>query len=141
MPDTPAPPLTRRIVDRMVERFRTASLIGLISLAGYIATIFAANWAIERYGIDRAAQDAFAVQSQEKTGAAYAQDRYQAELAPLDELAQDEHPRPDTTLERLASLLGPGGLPLDPENRSPGIVADAARVVKGVGGVNLRTDG
>ena len=36
----------------------------------------------------------------------------------------------DAVIERLTSLLGPGGLPLDPENRSPGIVADAVRVVK-----------
>jgi hypothetical protein len=39
----------------------------------------------------------------------------------------------DAVIERLISLLGPGGLPLDPENRSSGIVADAVRVVKGVG--------
>lgn len=58
----------------------------------------------ERYGIDRATQDAFALRSQQRTAAAYAQRRYQAELVPLGQLAEDEHPRPDTTPQRLASL-------------------------------------
>jgi hypothetical protein len=39
----------------------------------------------------------------------------------------------DAIIGRLTSLLGPGGLPLEPENRGAGIVADAVRVVKGVG--------
>lgn len=39
------------MLDRMIHQLRTASLLGLVSLAGYIGTIFAANWAIERFGI------------------------------------------------------------------------------------------
>jgi hypothetical protein len=36
----------------------------------------------------------------------------------------------DGVIGRLAALLGPGGLPRDPENRGPGIVADVIRVAK-----------
>jgi uncharacterized PurR-regulated membrane protein YhhQ (DUF165 family) len=35
----------------MIARVRQAPLVGLLSLAGYIATIFLANWAIARFGI------------------------------------------------------------------------------------------
>jgi uncharacterized PurR-regulated membrane protein YhhQ (DUF165 family) len=35
----------------MIKQLRTASVLSLVSLAGYIGTIFAANWAIERFGI------------------------------------------------------------------------------------------
>ena len=58
----------------------------------------------DRYQIDREAQDAFALQSQRNTARAYAEGVYQDELAPLDELDTDEHPRPETTLEQLAGL-------------------------------------
>ncbi len=62
-----------------------------------------------RYRIDRRAQDAFALQSQQRTALARRENRFQAELAPLDELAAsseqyDEHPRPDVTMEQLAAL-------------------------------------
>jgi len=58
----------------------------------------------ERYAIDRAAQDAFALRSHQNTAKAYAEGRYRDELVPLDELDKDEHPRPDTTLDKLADL-------------------------------------
>ncbi len=58
----------------------------------------------ERYAIDRAAQDAFALSSQQNTAKAYAEGRYEDELVPVAELERDEHPRPDTTLEKLAGL-------------------------------------
>ncbi len=58
----------------------------------------------QHYGIDRAAQDAFALRSQQNTRRAYAEGRYQDELVPVDKLERDEHPRPDTTLEQLAAL-------------------------------------
>ncbi len=58
----------------------------------------------QRYEIDRTAQDAFALRSQQNTHRAYAAGRYQAELVPVGKLERDEHPRPDTTLEQLAAL-------------------------------------
>ncbi len=58
----------------------------------------------ERFAITREAQDHFAFESQQKTARAAAEGRFDAELAPLADLQADEHPRPDTTLEKLASL-------------------------------------
>lgn len=55
-------------------------------------------------GISRDAQDRFALQSQQRAGAAMATGAFQDEIAPLKELAIDEHARPDTTLEKLAAL-------------------------------------
>jgi len=75
-----------------------------------------------RYGIGRAAQDAYALQSQQRTAAAQAAGRFDAEIVPLPTrmavmdratgdvslrdvlLEQDEGNRPDTTLEGLAGL-------------------------------------
>ena len=54
----------------------------------------------ERWEISREAQDAFALRSQERWAAADFSD----ELVPAGELERDEHPRPDTTAEKLASL-------------------------------------
>jgi acetyl-CoA acyltransferase len=68
------------------------------------------------YHVSRADQDAFALRSQQRTAAAYARGFFAAELMPV-EIAQrrgkallverDEHPRPETTLEQLASLPTP----------------------------------
>lgn len=72
----------------------------------------AAERLAERFGIDRARQDAFALGSQQKTAEAYAEGRYRDELVPLAELDRDEHPRPDATLNGLAALrpaFKPGG--------------------------------
>jgi acetyl-CoA acyltransferase len=56
------------------------------------------------FAITRAAQDRFALRSHEKALAA--RERLDAEIVPVTdaELASDEGPRPDTTLERLAKL-------------------------------------
>jgi 3-oxoadipyl-CoA thiolase len=54
----------------------------------------------ERWGITRAEQDAFALRSQQR----WAEAELSEELVAVGELARDEHPRPDTTAERLAAL-------------------------------------
>ncbi|MCC6075610.1 3-oxoadipyl-CoA thiolase [Pseudomonas sp. GCM10022188] len=69
-----------------------------------------------QFNVSRADQDAFALRSQQKTGAAMARGRFAREIVPV-EIAQrkgpakvvdqDEHPRPDTTLEQLAKLGTP----------------------------------
>jgi len=68
---------------------------------------------VERYGLSRAAQDAFAAESQRKAAAALATDRFQSEITPIlipqrkgEPLAfvKDEQPRPDTSAESLARL-------------------------------------
>jgi 3-oxoadipyl-CoA thiolase len=67
----------------------------------------------ERYGISRADQDAFALESQRRYADAAAAGRFADELVPVSVvgrkgavtvIADDEHPRPDTTLEALAKL-------------------------------------
>ena len=54
----------------------------------------------ERWGITRSEQDAFALRSQQRWAAA----ELSEELVAVGELTRDEHPRPDTTAERLAAL-------------------------------------
>ncbi|MCX7168313.1 MAG: 3-oxoadipyl-CoA thiolase [Rhodocyclales bacterium] len=70
------------------------------------------------FRIGRADQDAFALRSQQRWGAAQAAGFFKNEIVPV-EIAQkkgepkifdtDEHPRPDTTLEQLARLKGING--------------------------------
>jgi acetyl-CoA acyltransferase len=70
------------------------------------------------FGIARADQDAFALRSQQRWGAANAAGFFKGEIVPV-EIAQkkgepklfdtDEHPRTDTTLEQLAKLKGING--------------------------------
>jgi len=70
------------------------------------------------FKIGRAEQDAFALRSQQRWGAAQAAGFFKDEIVPV-EIPQkkgepkffdtDEHPRPDTTLEQLAKLKGING--------------------------------
>ncbi|HEU4455572.1 MAG TPA: acetyl-CoA C-acyltransferase [Longimicrobium sp.] len=67
----------------------------------------------EEYGVSRADQDAFALDSQRRSAAAIESGWFRGEIAPV-EIPQrkgppvvvdnDEHPRPDTTAEQLAGL-------------------------------------
>jgi len=70
----------------------------------------------EQFNISRQDQDAFALRSQQRTGAAQANGRLAQEIVPVtipqrkgDAIVvhEDEHPRPDTRLEKLASLPTP----------------------------------
>lgn len=65
------------------------------------------------YQVSRADQDAFAVRSQQRAGAAQARGYFTGEIVPVSVpggktgpviVDRDEHPRPDTTLEALAKL-------------------------------------
>jgi 3-oxoadipyl-CoA thiolase len=58
----------------------------------------------ERWSISREDQDAFALASQRRHAAAVEAGRFADELVPVGDVARDEHPRPDTTAEKLASL-------------------------------------
>jgi acetyl-CoA acetyltransferase family protein len=57
-----------------------------------------------QYCLDRATVDAFALRSQQRTRAGWEAGAYADEIVPVGEMARDEHPRPDTTAERLAAL-------------------------------------
>lgn len=58
----------------------------------------------ERFGVSREEQDAFALQSQQRWAAANEAGRFDDELVAVDDVTRDEHPRPDTSLEKLGSL-------------------------------------
>ncbi|MDZ7839572.1 MAG: 3-oxoadipyl-CoA thiolase [Gammaproteobacteria bacterium] len=70
----------------------------------------------EEFGISRADQDAFAARSQQRAGKAMEAGRLAVEMVPV-EIPQkkgapvivdrDEHPRPDTTVEKLSRLPAP----------------------------------
>lgn len=69
----------------------------------------------EDFQISRADQDAFSYRSQQKAGAAMEAGRFQREIVPVTissrrgetVVTEDEHPRPQTTLEALAKLPAP----------------------------------
>ncbi|MCG2572824.1 3-oxoadipyl-CoA thiolase [Acinetobacter sp. ME22] len=70
----------------------------------------------EKYQISRADQDAFALRSQQKAAEAQQAKRFDIEIMPVDitnrkkqvtQITQDEHLRPDTTLDALAKLKAP----------------------------------
>jgi acetyl-CoA C-acetyltransferase len=58
----------------------------------------------ERWEVSRADQDEFALRSQRRWGAANESGRFAGELVPVEEVEADEHPRPDTSAEKLAAL-------------------------------------
>jgi 3-oxoadipyl-CoA thiolase len=58
----------------------------------------------ERWSISREEQDAFALESQRRHAEAAASGRFRDELISVGDVTADEHPRPDTTLEKLAAL-------------------------------------
>jgi 3-oxoadipyl-CoA thiolase len=58
----------------------------------------------ERWGVSREDQDAFALESQRRWAAAHEAGRFADELVPVGDVVRDEHPRPDTTPEKLAAL-------------------------------------
>jgi len=58
----------------------------------------------ERWHVSREDQDAFALASQQRWAAAADAGRFDDELVPVGDVERDEHPRPETTLEKLAAL-------------------------------------
>ena len=88
----------------------------------YMPMIDTADIVAERYGLSREAQDEYSLQSQQRTAAAQAAGRYDAEIVPMQTkmkvvdkatgqesivdytVTRDECNRPETTLEGLASL-------------------------------------
>jgi 3-oxoadipyl-CoA thiolase len=58
----------------------------------------------ERWHVSRQEQDAFALRSQQRWAAAAEAGRFDDELLAVNGLERDEHPRPDTSAEKLAAL-------------------------------------
>src|SRR5262245_60106015 len=57
-----------------------------------------------KYGVSREAQDEYALRSQKLAGTAWSAGRFRDEIAPVGKFEQDDHMRPDTTLQILAKL-------------------------------------
>jgi acetyl-CoA C-acetyltransferase len=90
----------------------------------YTPMLFTADFVAKKYDVSRERQDEYALQSQQRTAAAQAAGRFDAEIVPMPswkyeqnrdggavrerhvELEKDEGNRPDTTLEGLAALKG-----------------------------------
>jgi 3-oxoadipyl-CoA thiolase len=82
----------RFVNPRYAERFSTATM-------GETGDNVADRWHVSRED-----QDAFALESQRRWAEADAAGRFADELVPAGDLDRDEHPRPDTSAEKLASL-------------------------------------
>jgi acetyl-CoA C-acetyltransferase len=88
-------------------------MVGALSdpFEGVHMGVTAENVAAE-HGVGRAAQDAFAAESQRRAGVAIAEGRFRGQIAPIEVTARrakvsfdtDEHPKPDTTAASLAGL-------------------------------------
>ncbi len=113
-------PVPRHSREAWIEAHKPALYMTMIETADIVAA---------RYGVDRDAQDALALESQRRTAAAQEAGRFDAEIAPIDviravkdkasgemreeqvHMARDECNRPGTTPEGLQSLepvRGPG---------------------------------
>jgi 3-oxoadipyl-CoA thiolase len=58
----------------------------------------------ERWSVPREEQDAFALRSHQRWAAAAKAGRFDDEVVSVNGVVRDEHPRPDTSVEKLASL-------------------------------------
>src|SRR4051794_31369631 len=85
------------LIDLMVHDGLTSTFDGrhMVEQASFVA---------RELGITREAQDEWALRSQQRASAAIEEGRFADEIVPVGEVAVDEGPRPDTTLERLSQL-------------------------------------
>jgi 3-oxoadipyl-CoA thiolase len=101
-PETPFPRGNRTIWDTTLGwRFPNPRLEAMFPLESMGET---GENVAERYGVSREEQDAFALQSQRRWAAADAEGRFADELVAVGEADCDEHPRPDTSEEKLGAL-------------------------------------
>jgi len=103
---------------RWGARFGTTTLEdALVEILSCPVNLYAMGCTAEnvaaRWRINRAEQDSFALESQQRAGRAIAEGRFEDQIVPIDvpagkgrmrSFAVDEHPRPDVTLDKLASL-------------------------------------
>ena len=104
------------ILDKMRDGYRLgdAKVVDLMYRDGFQCPLAdmimgeTAELLAQEMGISRAEQDAFALESQQKAGAAWAEGAFDEEIAPVNTkshtVSKDEHMRPDTTLAKLGSL-------------------------------------
>jgi acetyl-CoA acetyltransferase family protein len=101
-PDKPFPRGDRTLYDTVLGwRFPNPRLEAMFPLESMGET---GENVAERWGVSREEQDAFALDSQRKWAAAQEAGRFESELVSVGGITRDEHPRPDTSAEKLASL-------------------------------------
>ena len=101
-PDKPFPRGDRELVDTTLGwRFTNPRLAEMFPPESMGET---GENVAERFGVSRKDQDAFALESHRRWAVAAAAGRFDDELVAVGEVTRDEHPRPDTTLEKLAAL-------------------------------------
>ena len=69
-----------------------------------ISQLRAADLIAEKWGIGRAEMERYALASHQRAVRAIKAGAFQAEIVPYGDVRQDEGPRPDTTLEKMAAL-------------------------------------
>ena len=98
---------------------------------------YAGEVAVEK-GVDRQEQDEWALQSHQRWGAAQSKGKFNEELIPLEVpsdrgdrhvLNQDEHPRPETTMEKLSRLQPVYGSPTVTAGNASGIADGATATI------------
>jgi 3-oxoadipyl-CoA thiolase len=101
-PDRPFPRGDRTVYDTTLGwRFPNPRLEAMFPLESMGET---GENVAERWDVARDDQDAFALESQQRWAAAAEAGRFDDELISVGDVAQDEHPRPDTSGEKLAAL-------------------------------------
>ena len=101
-PATPFPRGDRQLCDTTLGwRFPNPKLAELFPLESMGET---GENVAEVYGVSRQDQDGFALRSQQRWAAAEAAGRFGDEIVAVNGTVKDEHPRPDTTLEKLSGL-------------------------------------
>jgi 3-oxoadipyl-CoA thiolase len=101
-PETPFPRGNRTVWDTTLGwRFPNPRLEAMFPLESMGET---GENVAEQYAVSREEQDAFALQSQRRWAEADAAGRFADELVAVGEAERDEHPRPDTSEEKLAAL-------------------------------------
>jgi 3-oxoadipyl-CoA thiolase len=101
-PETPFPRGNRTIWDTTLGwRFPNPRLEKMFPLESMGET---GENVAERYEVPREEQDAFALRSHRRWAEADASGRFADELVAVGEVVRDEHPRPDTSEEKLAAL-------------------------------------
>jgi 3-oxoadipyl-CoA thiolase len=101
-PDKPFPRGDRTVYDSTLGwRFPNPQLEELFPLESMGET---GENVAERWHVSREDQDAFALQSQRRWAAADEAGRFADELVSVGDAVRDEHPRPETSAEKLATL-------------------------------------
>jgi len=101
-PDTAFPRGDRPVYDTTLGwRFPNPRLAAMFPLESMGET---GENVAERWGVAREDQDAFALQSQRRWAVAHTSGKLREEIVPVGEVDTDEHPRPDTSAEKLAAL-------------------------------------